>query len=231
MLYNQFSADVMKNNVVNWEETNVVMEAQKEKLLKENPEILTNYSDLDADQLMKSLTNSKTNEISYLTKLDPDGMRILSGLTHYTQYYADWCGVATAQIISSKYMSPPWGQYHIGQMMGAYFPDGTPGQGTNINDELAYYQPTVAEGGLGKPSSDWEPSMTSTWENAKAEIEQFRPLKIGRVYPTAHARACNGWQVTGGNRYLLFYDPASYGSVYWEYVSPGFTYSNFVYVR
>lgn len=115
--------------------------------------------------------------------------------------------------------------------MDAYFPNGTPGRGTNINGELQYYRPTIAEGGLNKTSSDWEPSMTSTWENAKAEIDAGRPFKIGREIPTAHARACNGWQVDWGNRYLLFYDPASYGSIYWEYVSPGFTYNNFVYVR
>ena len=239
--YKDISAEQMGKNVANWEVKNAVIEEQKNVLLAANSEILTNYSDLDIAQLKKSFANTKTNEISFRASLDPDGMRVISGLTHCTQYYNDWCGVATGQIISSKYMTPtltpntpePWGQYHIADMMHAYDYSKNPPEpaGTDIDKELAYYRPTIADGGLGKSNSYYAPSYLATWENAKEEIDQLRPLKIGRVVPTAHARACNGWQVTGGNRYLLFYDPGSYGSIYWEFVSPGFTYSNFIYVQ
>lgn len=159
-----------------------------------------------------------------------DGQKIITGLTHYTQYTDVWCAVATAQIISSKYMSPPWGQYHIADMMGAYYPDDTP-KGTTPGDELDYYTASVANGGLGKGNSYDIYRTYTTWQAAHDEIENNRPLKIGRDSPSYHSRACNGWLVNAGNTYLLFYDPAQYGSIYWELVGPSDTYNNFVYVQ
>jgi len=232
--YKDLSAESMEQNVANWGKQNILMEEQKSKLLEKNPEILNHYSDIDNPRLKMIISDSKTVNSPARSLLLPDGMRIISGLTHSTQYYSDWCGVATAQIISSKYMSSPWGQYHIADMMRAYDYSVNPPTpaGTSIDKELAYYRPTIADGGLGKNNSYYVPSSLATWEAARDEIENNRiPLKIGRSVPTAHARACNGWLVSGGNRHLLFYDPASVGSIYWEFVSPGFTYNNFIYVR
>jgi len=231
--YNQIPVEVKKQNIAIWEQQSAVNEELKNNLLSENPELLQNYSEMGVSQLTQSVTKAKTSSVQSKTLLLDDGIRIISGLTHYTQYYSDWCGVATGQIISSKYMTPPWSQYHIADMMQAYDYSTNPPtpSGTTINKELAYYRPSVDDGGLGKGNS-YSPSEDATWDAARNEIEYYRiPLKIGRVQPTAHARACNGWMAEGGNRYLLFYDPASYGSIYWEYVSPGFTYNNFIYVR
>jgi hypothetical protein len=127
-------------------------------------------------------------------------------------------------------MSDPWSQYHIADMMRAYYANGTP-MGTTLDMELRYYKPLVADGGLGKNNSYHIYRPDTTWETAYDEIEADRPLKIGRDDPYYHARACTGWQVNGGNPYLLFYDPAQYGWVYWDYVAPGSTYNNFMYVR
>ncbi|MFA4861045.1 hypothetical protein [Methanoregula sp.] len=237
--YDQYSTENMKKNIATWDSQNVVMNEQKKGLLAVNPEILSKYSDFDIVKITTAFAESRTNETASRTSLDPDGMKVLPTLTHSTQYFDDWCAVATAQMISSKYMTPsltpdhpsPWSQYHIGEKMGAYFPNGSPGTGTDPNKELRYYSVSIDNGGLGKLSSIDTYSPYTTWENAKEEIDNLRPLKIGRVLPTAHARACNGWLVDGGNRYLLFYDPQYTGSIYWEFVSQGFTYGNFIYVR
>jgi len=237
--YNQYSAESMKKNIAAWELQNRILTEKKKKLLAVNPGFFSNYFELDLDKIKTSFAESGISKISSDESVEPDGIKVLPMLTHSTQYFGDWCAVATAQMISSKYMTPiltpshptPWGQYHIGQMMGAYFPNGNPGAGTTPNMELQYYTASLDNGGLGKSASfDTYPPYT-TWENAREEIDNLRPLKIGKALPIGHARACNGWFVTGGNHYLLFYDPASYWSIYWEIVPPESTFGDFVYVR
>jgi len=229
--YNQIPAEDMKKRVEIWEQQNAVMEALKTKILLKNSGFLTEYSDMDVARIKDVITSAKTTDSNAKALLLADGMRILSGLSHRTQYTNSWCGVTTAQIISTRYMNPEWSQYHIADKMGAYYPDGTP-KGTSPGMELIYYMASPGSGGLGKTGSYDIYRPYTTWEAARDEIENNRiPLKIGRDTPNYHARACNGWMVNGGNPYLLFYDPGSSGSIYWEYVAPGSTYNNFVYVR
>jgi len=228
--YNQIPAENMKKQVSIWETQYTITENLKRSVLDENPDFLQTYSEMDLSRIKEIMVKGKTSDSDSKARFLSDGQTIISGLTHYTQYTSEWCGVATAQILSSKYMSSPWSQYHIADVMGAYNSDGTP-KGTTPNMELLYYAVSVANGGLGKLSSTDADRPYTTWEAAHDEIETGRPLKIGRDTPNRHARACNGWQVNGGNPYLLFYDPAQYGYIYWEYVAPGSTYNNFVYVR
>jgi len=228
--YNQISAEDMKKHVAIWEKQSAITEELKTTALVENPEFLQHYSEMDLSRVKQVMTKVKTSDSNIKALLFQDGQKIISGLTHCTQYTDVWCGVATAQIISTKYMSDPWSQYHIADMMGAYNDDGTP-KGTDMGMELLYYQPSEDDGGLGKGNSLDIYRPFTTWQAAHDEIEEGRPLKIGRDTPNNHARACNGWQVNGGNPYLLFYDPAQYGYIYWEYVAPGSTYNNFIYIR
>ena len=228
--YNQIPAEDLEKRVSIWEAQYAVSEKLKLSVLDENPDFLQTYSEMDLSRIKEIMVKGKTSDSESKARLQSDGQKIISGLTHYTQYNDEWCGVTTAQIISSKYMSSPWSQYHIADVMGAYNPDETP-RGTTIPMELSYYTLSVSGGGLGKSSSTDADRPYTTWEAAHDEIETGRPLKIGSDTPYRHARACNGWLVSGGNPYLLFYDPAQYGSIYWEYVAPGSTYNNFVYVR
>lgn len=228
--YNQIPAEDLKKRVSIWETQYAITEKLKRSVLDENPDFLQTYSEMDLSRIKEIMIKGKMSDSDSKARLLSDGQTIISGLTHYTQYTSEWCGVATAQILSSKYMSSPWSQYHIADVMGAYNPDGTP-KGTTIPMELSYYEVPVSDGGLGKSSSTYADRPYTTWETARDEIETGRPLKIGSDTPYRHARACNGWLVNGGNPYLLFYDPAQYGSIYWEYVAPGSTYNNFVYVR
>jgi len=229
--YNQIPPEEMQKRVAIWEQHNTAMEEVKTAILSENPGFLTKYSDMEVSRINEVITNAKTRDSNIKALLLQDGMRILSGMSHRTQYTDSWCGVATAQIISTRYMNPEWSQYHIADKMGAYYPDDTP-KGTTPVMELIYYTASQASGGLGKTSSYDIYRPYTTWEAARDEIENNRiPFKIGRDTPNYHARACNGWMVNGGNPYLLFYDPGISGSIYWEYVAPGSTYNNFVYVR
>ncbi len=229
--YNQIPAEEMKKRVAIWEQQNAAMEVLKTKILSKNSEFLKEYADMDVSRIKEIITSAKTSDSNTKAILLSDGMRILSGLSHRTQYTDSWCGVTTAQIISTRYMNPEWSQYHIANKMGAYNPDGTP-RGTTPGMELIYYTASKGNGGLGKSGSYDIYRPYTTWDAARDEIENNRiPLKIGRDTPNYHARACNGWLVNGGNPYLLFYDPGSSGSIYWEYVAPGSTYNNFVYVR
>jgi hypothetical protein len=229
--YNQIPPEEMQKRVAIWEQHNTAMEELKTVIHSENFRFPTKYSDRDVSRINEVITNAKTRDSTLKALLLKDGMRILSGLSHRTQYTDSWCGVATAQIISTKYMNPEWSQYHIADTMGAYYPDGTP-KGTTPGMELIYYTASQGSGGLGKVSSYDIYRPFTTWEAARDEIENNRlPFKIGRDTPSYHARACNGWMVDGGNPYLLFYDPGVAGSIYWEYVAPGSTYNNFVYVR
>jgi hypothetical protein len=229
--YNQIPAEEMKKRVAIWEQHSSSIGELKTRILSENPGFLTKYPNMEVSQLKEVMSHAKTSDSDAKAMLLADGMRILSGLSHRTQYNNDWCGVTTAQIISTRYMNPEWSQYHIADKMGAYNPDGTP-KGTTPGMELIYYTASQGSGGLGKSGSYDIYRPYTTWEAARDEIENNRiPLKIGRDTPNYHARACNGWMVNGGNPYLLFYDPGSSGSIYWEYVAPGSTYNNFVYVR
>jgi hypothetical protein len=231
--YDQISLEDMKIWVNTWNDNDKKLKKIETELFKKDPEIFVNYPDMDISKIDQIISNIKnSNDPTIRSLFLQDDQRIISGLTHSTQYTDVWCGVATAQIISSKYMSEDdlWSQYHIADMMGAYYPNGTP-KGTTLSGELNYYSVSVANGGLGKSSSSWADRPYTTWEAAHDEIENNRPLKIGRDSPNYHARACAGWMVNGGNPYLLFYDPGQWGSIYFEYVAPGYTYNNFMYVR
>ncbi len=52
-------------------------------------------------------------------------------------------------------------------------------------------------------------------------------IPFSGISTPAHVRLAGN----AGNTYLLFYDPAQYGSIYWELVGPNDTYNNFVYVQ
>jgi len=208
----------------------VIIDSRDGSEKKMDTQVSSYYDQIPVEVKKQNIAIWETSRAQPKARLLQDGQKIISGLNHSTQYTDVWCAVATAQIISSKYMSPSWGQYHIADMMAAYDQYGNP-KGTTPGNELDYYQATVANGGLGKGSSYDIYRPYTTWQTAHDEIENNRPLKIGRDSPSYHARACNGWLVNGGNTYLLFNDPAQYGSIYWELVGPSDTYNNFVYVR
>jgi len=229
--YKQISLDDMKHGLSTWDQGNNAFLSFKEKWTSVNPEILSNYSSMDISQIKQILGNAKVGTTASQSLLLQDGMVIISGLTHSMQETSVWCGVATAKIISSKY-GVSYTQDRIATTMGAKDSNGNP-IGTNPTMELVYYRATPANYGLNKPSSTYSDTPFTTWDVAVSEINAGLPFKIGDLNSEGlgHARACNGWLINGGNKYLLVYDPADWGWIYWDYVSPGRTYRNFVFVR
>jgi len=234
--YGQISRDAMIERVSEWNTHNYQYETIKAELLSKYPTFFSNPDSVDVsavNQIIADIKDTEQKNNSVLT----DNPKIITGLIHIVQYFDEWCAVATAEIISSKYMSEEdlWSQYHIADMMGAYNYSANPPtpKGTEPYMERdGYYRVSLANGGLGKPGSIIAdiPSLT-TFEEAQSEINADRPFKVGNATPMHHARACAGWFIDGGTRYLLFYDPAGYGSIYWESVPFGVYYPNFVYVR
>jgi len=227
--YKQISVSDMKQGLSVWEKGNKTILSLKERWISVNPEILSNYSNMEISQINQVIVDTNTTTSQSL--LLQDGLVIISGLTHYVQETSEWCGVATAKIISSKY-GVSYTQDRIATTMGAWNASGYP-MGTTPTMELVYYRATTANYGLNKPSSTYSETPYTTWDVAVDEINAGRPFKIGDLNSAGlgHARACNGWMIDGGNQYLLVYDPASYGWIYWDYVTPGRTYRNFVFVR
>lgn len=76
------------------------------------------------------------------------------------------------------------------------------------------------------------PDLTASFDEAKKEIRQNRPLKVGTP---GHARACDGFKVEdkeGGKSFIHIYDPwpPGQGEIYDE-CREGITYTDHVYVR
>lgn len=228
--YKRISLNEMKQGLSTWEQSNSVMLSLKKGLSSANPEIFDNYSNMDISQIKQTIANAKTSTNAPQSTLQ-DGMVIISGLTHSMQEASDWCAVATAKIISSKY-GVSYSQDRIATTMGAKNASGYP-TGTNITMELVYYHASLANYGLNKTSSTYSDEPYTTWDVAVDEINDGLPFKIGDLNAEGlgHARACNGWLIDGGNKYLLLYDPGDYGWIYWDHVYTGDTYNNFVFVR
>jgi hypothetical protein len=95
-------------------------------------------------------------------------------------------------------------------------PTTAPYRGATVNEELNYYQGSIASEGLGKTNSlDY---YTINWDDSKYEINQNRPFKVGN---NGHARAMTGYMRSSSSGYTYFYfkDPAplNQGSEYWEW--------------
>jgi hypothetical protein len=228
--YSRISLDEMNQGLSTWEQGSNVIQSLKEAWSSANPEILRNYSIMDISQIEQTIASAKSSTKAPQSTLQ-DGMVIISGLTHSMQEASDWCAVATAKIISSKY-GVSYSQDRIATTMGAKNASGYP-TGTDVTMELIYYHASLANYGLNKPSSTYSDEPYTTWDVAVSEINNGLPFKIGDLNAEGlgHARACNGWLINGGNKYLLMYDPGDYGWIYWDYVSSGKTYKNFVFVR
>jgi len=125
----------------------------------------------------------------------------------------EWCTVGTAAMIS-QWHGVIRTQTAIATRMG--IPTTAPYRGATVNEELNYYQGSIASGGLGKTNSlDY---YTINWDDSKYEINQNRPFKVGN---NGHARAMTGYMRSSSSGYTYFYfkDPAplNQGSEYWEW--------------
>jgi len=144
--------------------------------------------------------------------------QVTLGVPLYGQTNEYRCAVATAQMIARWYFVTHT-QDHIANVMGC----GWTGGCTNAQ-QLTYYR-TARPDGLGKAGSSLDTSPT--FEEARNEINQARPLKSG---VPGHARCCRGWRTYPGE-WLYINDPwpVNQGRTYWENWE-GVTHTNYIYV-
>lgn len=146
-----------------------------------------------------------------------------------------WCAPATALMILdfhkfepgdvqpcefSSGINPGWGQECIAKLMG------TTKTGTSLEKQLAFFN--KHEGGVGSlqgsPSFTADPNEDPTFEQAKDEIDEGRPLKYGIATPSdsPHARCCAGWRTRCEDEELVveqlyIVDPKKNSDgLYWE---------------
>jgi len=112
-----------------------------------------------------------------------------------------YCAVATGQMLL-EYYGIAKTQKEIATAMK------TSSTGSENPDQLAAYRSLT--GGTLDPLFDDKPS----YEGAKSEIQQARPLKSGI---SGHARACAGYKVDN-DQWLYIYDPwpVGQGAIYYE---------------
>jgi hypothetical protein len=146
----------------------------------------------------------------------------------YAQQTSVYCAVATGQMILDFYR---W--YYTQDQIAAAM--GTGAGGTSNTGQVTGYET------LSKKCLDATYDSTANWTEAKAEIDQGRPLKSGIA---GHARACAGWKKQNiflvgqtPKKWLKIYDPwpwnaniCSGGKIYWEDWD-AVTHTNFIYVR
>ena len=146
----------------------------------------------------------------------------------YAQQTDVYCACATAQMILDFHRWP-YSQDEIAEAMN------TDEDGTENIYQLAGYESLTND----SFNSVWDP--TADWAEAKAEIDDNRPLKSGI---TGHARACAGWKrqnvffnVRPPQRWLQIYDPWPWnenlclgGAVVWE-AWDAVVHTNFIFVR
>jgi hypothetical protein len=146
----------------------------------------------------------------------------------YAQQTNVYCAVATGQMILDFHRWP-YTQDQIATAME------TGAGGTSHAGQIAGYQ-ALSNNAFVATYDD-----TADWSEAKAEIDQNRPVKSGIP---GHARACSGWKRQNifsvrqpAKRWLQIYDPWPWnadlcqgGAVVWEDWD-AVTHTNFVYVR
>ncbi len=146
----------------------------------------------------------------------------------YAQQTNVYCAVATGQMILDFY------RYHYDQddIAAAM---GTGAGGTSNTGQVNGYE------SLSNNCLDATYDTSANWSEAKAEIDENRPVKSGIP---GHARACAGWKrqnlwLIGQPRkyWLRIYDPWPWnsdicngGALYWEDWD-SITHTNFIYVR
>ncbi|KKG10855.1 C39 family peptidase [Methanosarcina sp. 2.H.A.1B.4] len=138
------------------------------------------------------------------------GVQKTLSFTRYTQENDYYCAPATGKMIANFYDVTHTQTYIAGMMLVVT------GLGTSIYDQMEYYEDSD---GLDKDGSYYDSSPT--WDEAKTEIDNNRPLA---TLISGHTRACAGYcQGADGNNYLYIYDPWSLnfgnsyrGGIYWE---------------
>jgi hypothetical protein len=148
--------------------------------------------------------------------------------TLYAQQTSVYCAVATGQMILDFHRWP-YTQNQIATAMG------TDSGGTGNSGQVAGYESLTRNTLLATYDT------SADWAEAKAEIDENRPLKSGI---SGHARACAGWKrqnlfIVGQptKRWLQIYDPWPWnadicqgGAVVWEDWET-VNHTNFIFVR
>jgi hypothetical protein len=152
----------------------------------------------------------KTKELQFCPHYDYREARSHHCFVLHGQQVNDYCAVATCQMILCYY------RYYYTQDQIAPALGYTPGGGCPANQSAGYES-------LSNNHIDATFDNSPTWEKARDQINDLRPLKSG-IY--GHARACAGYSSSvwlGGTKKLYIYDPwpwdADYklaGSIQWE---------------
>lgn len=162
--------------------------------------------DMDVDILLaKSDINVLDSSSSMIiTRLSSD---TISGFYLFGQEDDWYCAPAVGQMIADYY-NIDHSQDFIAGVMGTI-----DGQGTSLNNEIAYYR-----NNLNKQNSNAyqfsNPWTADQWLDVKDMISANKPF-ASRIL--GHDRACAGWGEFG-DRYLYIYDPwpVNEGDIYWE---------------
>lgn len=190
--------------------------------------IVEKIDSIDAASLIYRRTVTK--QLQFCPHYDYDESRSHHCFVLHGQQVADYCAVATCQMILDYYRYY-YSQNDIAPALG-YGPGGCP------SDQSGGYET------LSSQHLDAEYDASPTFEKARDEINALHPLKSGVPH---HARAVAGYSyvvwiwrplsLSITNKQLLVYDPSPWngdykigGSLYWEDWD-SITHTNFIYAR
>lgn len=244
-----FYQDEAEPNAMDREKRWELADQELEVVKSETPEVLEpGFKVQELDKLKAILISKPLDWQTYYPKLIPFySWRVIRFSprcdTHecfelYGQETSWYCACATGQMILDFYRYY-YTQNQLDQAMGTLAPDelytNHPG-GTSNSGQVNGYE------SLSNNCLEATIDYTAAWSEAKAEIDNNRPLKSGIK---GHARACAGWMRQnlyiwpgpGPKRWLKIYDPWPWntnicagGKILWEDWDT-IDHKNFIYIR
>ncbi|MCX9010790.1 MAG: C39 family peptidase [Candidatus Methanoperedens sp.] len=198
-LYDHMSIEDRKQGIEKWKKYNNAVNKTKEKL-----------KSLGFDLNDKSLTEGMTGKLNKETVGITSTSQYMLNVALYGQETDYYCAPASGKMMAD-YHGLTHSQNHVAGVMG------TTTSGTTNGGQLTYFT-TATPNGLGKTGSSIDSSPT--WDEAKAEVNNNRPLHS--LIP-GHTRLARGWKTETDwwffTTYYLFINdpwPVNSGDNYWE---------------